>query len=625
VKRLSTAGDWARSPADYFLRRHLLPRDSSNRQGIYLAAVFVWLTTALGTHAGSSFGSEHYEVEIRHGVPVKMRDGVILRADIYQPKAGGVFPVLLQRTPYNKDTGAEVGLRAAARGYVVIIQDCRGRFSSEGEWYPFKYESHDGYDTVEWAASLPKTNGKVGMFGASYNGATQMLAAIAHPPHLAGVFSYITPSNYHEGWAYVGGAFQLWVAQSWTSVVAVDTLSRLVDHANGKQWTSRLPLGNSISTYPLFSYPVFGLGGAGPETVAPYFFDWLAHPSYDDYWKQWSIEEQYANVRVPVYNVGAWYDVFLHGTLQNYGGIKANGGTPAAREGQRLLMIVGGHAGAGRKIGAVDFGVQADIDVDEVMLHWYDYVLKGARNGEESEKPVKLFVMGKNTWRSEDEWPLARARNTPFYLHSGGAASGLRGDGTLSNQPPQVEPPDSFVYDPANPVPTLGGACCAAGLPIGPMDQRPNEERKDVLVYSTSAFKEDFEVTGPISVELYESSSAVDTDFTAKLVDVWPNGFAQNLTDSVLRARYRNSREKPELMHPGETYKLTLDLMGTSIVFAPGHKLRLEISSSNFPRFDRNLNTGDDFGQATRSEKAKNILYHDRAHPSAIILPIVPR
>jgi putative CocE/NonD family hydrolase len=569
----------------------------------------------------NALAAENYEVTAERGVRVKMRDGVVLRADVYRPKAEGKFPVLLQRTPYNKAGGVEFGLHAAARGYVVIIQDVRGRYTSEGEWYTFKHESQDGYDSVEWAAALPYSNGKVGMFGGSYVGATQVLAAIAHPPHLAGICPVVTASNYHDGWTYQGGAFEQWFNESWTSGLAEDTLDRLVQrNANA------LPL---VSKLPLLSYPLFDAGfnedSRSLQALAPYFVDWLEHPSYDDYWKQWSIEDHHSQIMVPVFHVGAWYDIFLGGTLRNYMGIKANGGSEAARRGQRLVIVIGGHAGSGPKIGEVDFGRESVADEDEAMLRWYDYLLKGAANGVEREKPVKIFVMGKNSWREEDDWPLARAKSTRFYLHSGGSANGLGGDGTLGAGAPGAEPADRFVYDPADPAPTRGGSLCcdAAHLAPGAFDQRPVEARPDVLVYSTPAFEQNFEVTGPVSVELYAGSSAVDTDFTAKLVDVWPNGFAQNLTDAIVRARYRNSQEKAELMSPGEVYKFTIDLWATSNVFLAGHRLRVEISSSNFPRFDRNMNTGEDQARATRMMKATNTIYHDRAHPSALVVPVV--
>jgi uncharacterized protein len=593
------------------------------------APTLVTLSILIGLQPAGHLNAESYTVKVERGVPAKMRDGVVLRADVYRPNVPGKFPVLLERTPYNKSGSADFGYSASARGYVVVIQDTRGRYTSEGEWYPFKHESDDGYDTVEWAAALPYADGKVGMFGGSYVGATQMLTAIAHPPHLAGIFPVVTASNYHENWTYQGGAFEQWFNESWTSGLAQDTLNRRVTEA-----TNALP---NTWKLPLIDYPLFngnlaeapeGPGGFdGPRSLAPYFVDWLAHPNYDDYWKRWSIEDHDAQVTVPAYHVGAWYDIFLGGTLRNYLGLSASAGTDAARRGQRLLVVIGGHAGGGRKIGEVDFGPSAEMDTDEVMLRWYDHLLKGVANGVEQEKPVKIFVMGKNVWREEDGWPPARAVASRYYLHSSGKANGLAGDGALDTTAPRSETADRFTYDPADPVPTRGGnLCCDAGhLAPGPRDQRPDEARSDVLVFSTPAFSRDFEVTGPVSAELYASSSAVDTDFTAKLVDVWPNGFVQNLTDGIVRARYRDSQEKPELMNPGQTYKFTIDLWATSNVFLAGHKLRLEISSSNFPRFDRNLNTGENQDGATRWVKATNAVYHDGEHPSALVLSVVPQ
>ena len=557
-----------------------------------------------------------YEVSVERGVAAKMRDGVTLRADIYRPKSDAKFPVLLVRTPYDKTGIINFGLRAAARGYVAIAQDVRGRFTSEGEWYPFKNESLDGYDTVEWAAALPYSNGKVGMFGGSYVGATQYLAAIAKPPHLAGICPTVTASNYHDGWTYQGGAFEQWFDESWTTGLAMDTMRRRVEKSADFLTGSKV--------LPLVSYPV--LEAPSATGIAPYFSDWLAHPNYDNYWKQISIEDHYADIQVPVLGEGAWYDIFLGGTLRNYVRLKKEAGTEAARNGQRLAVTVGGHAGGGRKIGAVDFGEKLDRDGDEAMLRWYDWLLKGEANGVDKEKPVRVFVMGKNEWRDEDDWPLPRAKSTRYYLHSAGAANGLSGNGTLNTTAPAEEKSDQYVYDPSDAVPTIGGPLCCQALPTGngPQDQRPAEERKDVLVFTTAAFAKDTEVTGPVSLDLYVSTSAVDTDFTGKLVDVWPDGFAQNLTEGILRMRYRNSQEKPELANPGETYHVTVDLWATSNVFLAGHKLRLEVSSSNFPRFDRNLNTGEEQARATRMVKATNVIYHDKAHPSALIVPIVP-
>ncbi len=586
---------------------------------------FAAFVVTLGLVAPAVMAAENYEVTVERNVAAKMRDGVTLRADVYRPKTEGKYPVLLVRTPYDKQGISGFGHKAAARGYVVIAQDVRGRFESEGEWYTFKNESQDGYDTVEWAAALPYSNGKVGMFGGSYVGATQFLAAIAKPPHLAGICPNVTASNYHDGWTYQGGAFEQWFNESWTTGLAENTIRRRAE----KNYDA---LGGT-KVLPLLSYPV--LEPPSAEGLAPYFKDWLAHPSFDEYWKQISIEDHYAQIQVPVFNLGAWYDIFLGGTLKNYVRLKTEAGTEAARRGQRLLVYVGGHAGGSdsRKVGVVDFGEKLPIDDDAMMLRWYDWLLKGEANGVEKEKPVKIFVMGKNEWREEDDWPLARAKNTKYYLHAASAANGIApsgsgqaGNGALSTVAPTEEKPDQYVYDPSDAAPTIGGPLCCGALPtgIGPEDQRPAEARGDVLDYTTPAFARDTEVTGPVSLDLYVSTSAVDTDFTGMLVDVWPNGFAQNLTSGILRLRYRNSQEKPELANPGETYHIAVDLWATSNVFLAGHKLRLEVSSSNFPRFDRNLNTGEEQARGTRMVKATNVIYHDKAHPSALLVPVVP-
>jgi len=559
------------------------------------------------------------DVLVEHDVPAKMRDGVMLKADIYRPKAPGEYPVLLQRTPYDKTNARSFGMKAAARGYIVVVQDVRGRYTSDGEWYPFRHESEDGYDTVEWAATLPQCSGKVGMFGGSYVGATQMLAAIASPPHLAGIAPHVTASNYHENWTYQGGVFEQWFDQSWASGLAQNTLTRyVVKETDPGIWKDTLPLTN----YPLLPFP-------DPMALAPYYRDWLAHPAYDDYWKSISIEEFYSRIQVPILHIAAWYDIFLGGSLRNYVLLKTQAGSETARHGQHLLVEIGGHAGGAgqRKIGEVDFGAEAPHDSDEILIHWYDFLFKGAKNEFAGNKPVRIFVMGTNVWRDEDDWPLARAKPTRYFLHSAGKANGSSGDGSLDTKGPSTESADSFVYDPANPAPTIGGPLCcdSAHLAPGPRDQRAVEERKDVLVYTTPAFTKETEVTGPISLDLFASTSAKDTDFTAKLVDVWPDGFAQNLTEGILRLRYRESREKAETVKPGEIYHLVIDLWATSNVFLPGHRLRLEVSSSNFPRFARNLNSGEDAATGTLMTTATNTTYHDKEHPSALVLPIVPQ
>lgn len=580
------------------------------------------LTCALAGTASCAFADGPYPVVVQLNVEARMRDGVVLRADVYRPDKEGKFPVLLERTPYNKNGEVDFGRVAAARGYVVIIQDVRGRYTSEGEWYTFKHEPDDGYDSVEWAAALPYSNGKVGMFGGSYVGATQMLTAIAHPPHLAGIFPVVTASNYHDGWTYQGGAFEQWFNESWTSGLAQDTLRRKVEAA-----TNAL---EGIERLPLSSYPLFNLDAAQAtslQNLAPYFLDWLRHPGYDDYWKPWSIEEHYADIQVPAYVVAAWYDIFQGGSLRNYLGITAHGGSEAARTKSRLLVMIGGHAGGGPKIGEVDFGKQSVVHENELMLNWYDMLFKGGDNELTHEKPVKLFIMGRNTWREESAWPPPDARPTAYYLHSAGHANSMDGDGALSASASGPGAADHFTYDPATPAPTVGGPLCcdSAHLAPGAFDQRKVESRADVLVYTTPAFERDYEVTGPVTLDLYATSSAVDTDFTAKLVDVGPDGFARNLTEGIVRARYRDSQERPELLQPGKIYEFHIDLWATGNVFLAGHKMRLEVSSSNFPRFDRNLNTGQPAGESSSYVKADNTVYHDREHPSALTVDVVER
>jgi len=583
--------------------------------GILLAAII------LGTQF--SWPADQFAITIQHGVEAKMRDGVILRADIYRPAAEGTFPVLLERTPYNKSNEVSFGAKAVARGYIVVVQDVRGRYTSDGDWYPFKNEINDGYDSVEWAAALPGSNGKVGMFGGSYVGATQMLAAIAHPPHLAGICPVVTASNYHDGWTYQGGAFEQWFNESWTSGLAQDTFNRTVmNNTNALNGIWQLPL----TSYPLFDLPKNSTQSDLTTALAPYFLDWLAHPTYDDYWKRWSIEEHFQDIKVPQLTIAAWYDIFLGGSLRNYMGVKQQGGSDIARQGQWLMVTIGGHAGDGRKVGDVDFGPAAAFNEEEITLAWYDHIFLNRANDFASSKRVKLFVLGANQWREEEDWPISRRRETRYYLHSSGKANSLGGDGNLTLVPPHQEPNDHYIYDPANPVPTIGGPLCCAQqrLVPGPHDQRPAEARGDVLIYSTTPMTQDVEVTGPIKLELFAKSSAVDTDFTAKLVDVWPDGFAQNLTEGIVRARYRESQEKAEFINPGQVYKFTVDLWATSNVFKKGHVLRLEVSSSNFPRFDRNMNTGEEQARAQKYVSATNTIYHDGEHPSALILPIVP-
>jgi len=547
-----------------------------------------------------------YRVTVHSGVAVAMRDGVKLTADIYQPEAEGKFPVLLERTPYNRAGGAGSASAMAAHGYVVVIQDTRGRFDSQGEFYPFRYESQDGYDTVEWAAGLPYANGKVGMFGGSYVGATQMLAAISSPPHLVAIQPYVTASEYYDGWTYQNGALMQWFASSWSSGLAVDTLRRKASGLQDpKSWVAQLP----VDTYRMLELPPV-------SALAPYFGDWAAHERDDDYWRPWKISDHYAEMNVKALHAGGWHDIFLKGTIQNYVGMRS---ASPARADQRLLLGPWAHADTSPegKIGDVTFGKSAVLDSDGTILRWYDYALKGVRNEYATGAPVRLFIMGENAWRDEREFPLARTRYTKYYLRNG----------ALSTDAPGAEEPAAYEYDPANPVPTIGGRLCCGNnqLPPGPADQRPNEGRTDVLVFSTPPLAQDVEATGWVKATLYASSSAVDTDFTALLADVEPSSYARFLTDGVARARYRNSTTRPEPIEPGKIYEYAIDLWATSNLFKAGHRIRLYVSSSNFPRFNRNLNTGEPIAGSTRLVKASQRIYHDAQHPSTLVLPVIPR
>jgi putative CocE/NonD family hydrolase len=577
---------------------------------LFVPALFAALAAAQVTTAPD------YAVNVQTNVRVKTRDGVSLVADIYRPKIEGRLPVLLTRTPYNRKD-PETGMYLASRGYVVILQDTRGRFDSEGEFYPFRNEADDGYDTIEWAASLPYADGRVGMFGGSYVGATQMLAASSNPPHLVGIFPYVTAMEYYEGWTYEGGALMQWFASSWTSGLTEDTVRRKTAALNrSSQWVEQLP----ADDYRLFNAPT-------ATEVAPYFRDWVEHETDDDYWRKIRVSDFYNKMNVKALHAGGWHDIFSGGSIRNFMRLQKEAPTREARDGQRLLMGPWAHAATSPegKIGDVTFGSQAVLDMNATIVKWYDFAIKGQQNEFATAAPVKIFVMGDNVWRAEKEFPLARTSYTKYYLHASKGAQSVSGDGLLSTASPQKERADTYDYDPASPVRTIGGRLCCGGLPPGPFDQSPNESRSDVLVYSTPPLDRDVEVTGFITVDLYAATSAADTDFTAMIVDVDAKGYARYLGDGVIRARFRNSREKPEPIEPGKIYKYAIDLWATSNVFKAGHRIRVYVSSSNFPRFNRNLNTGEKTFGGTRMVKARQTIYHDIEHPSAIVLPVIPR
>lgn len=562
---------------------------------------------------GAAAPAQDQEVEVET-VSVRMRDGVVLVADVYRPEAPGKYPVLLTRTPYNR-RDPRTGIFLASHGYVVIQQDTRGRFDSGGEFYPFRHEAQDGYDTIQWAAALPYSNGLVGMYGGSYVGATQMLAASAVPPNLVAIFPYVTASEYYEGWTYQSGALAQWFASSWTSGLAVDTARRKVV-SRQRDWVQTLPVDDT---------PLVGLPGLAD--LAAYFRDWIQHETNDSYWREIKVSDHYGRMKVKALHAGGWHDLFLKGSITNFMEMRKGAASAEAREGQRLLVGPWAHAATSRegKIGDVAFGAGAVIDMNRTILEWSDFALKGVQNRHAAGAPVRIFVMGRNEWRDEQEFPLARTRPTRYYIGSDKAANSVSGDGRLGTAGSARAGTDTFEYDPANPVPTVGGRlCCGDALPPGPFDQRSIENRADVLVFSTPPLDREIEVTGFIRLELFAASTAVDTDFTAILADVGPDGYARFLTDGIVRARYRNSTEKAELIRPGEIYKYNMDLWATSNVFKTGHRIRLYISSSNFPRFNRNLNTGEPTARGTRIVKARQTIYHDADHPSALVLPVIP-
>ncbi|GHO83442.1 CocE/NonD family hydrolase [Dictyobacter formicarum] len=581
-------------------------------------------------------------VKIEFDVPAQMRDGVTLRANVYRPEGEGQWPVLLTRLPYGKDFPSAAGVldpvQAARRGYVVIVQDTRGRFASDGEWSPMRREALDGLDTIAWASQLPYSNGEVGMFGASYFGFTQWSAAVHQPVALKTFIPYITWNDPLNGVMFRGGALELGTTASWQLAMAANVLMRrhVIERDPVQLGTDMYTWAKTMDTLGSQGYWSLPLKDFAPlkyKNMAPDFYDVFEKPMSPELVEPMTILGKHDQVTVPTFNIGGWYDIFLQDTLENFRIMREDGSTPAAKQSQ-LLIGPWIHGGSSNPVGEKNFGFAAmpgllDLksDIMSMQLRWFDHFLKGQDTGILSEAPIKLFVMGANVWRDEQEWPLARAVETRYYLHSAGQANTLDGDGTLSTEVPEVEQPDTYTYDPANPVITRGGALLMTPeYPGGVFDQRPTEQRPDVLVYTTPALMQDVEVTGPILVHLWAISSAVDTDFVARLVDVYPDGYAQNLTDGIIRARYRNfsTDAEPALIEPGQAYEYVIDLWSTSNVFKQGHRIRLDITSSNFPRWDRNPNTGHVLGADNELVIAHQTLLHDAAHPSFVALPIIP-
>lgn len=539
---------------------------------------------------------------------VPMRDGVVLSADVYCPsnvRQGVRYPVILSRTPYLKaDPGVlETGRYFAEHEYVFVAMDVRGRGDSDGTFVPYRNEGRDGYDSIEWCAGQSWCDGNVGTLGGSYLGRVQWLAALEQPPHLRAMIPLVAPSDpFVETPTGVESPMHL----CWLHLVS-GRVTQLMEAVNWEQIYQHLPLLTMDEQAGLHS---------------DYWRTNMEHPLLDDYWRAICYQDKFAQVRVPVLHISGWYDDEQIGTPLNFTGMTTQGATPEIRSSQRLLMGPWGHrVNATSVIGEVDFGPQSLIDLRGEELRWFNRWLKHDETAK-SDAPVRIFIMGENQWRDEQEWPLAHTQWTPYYLHSEGRANSRFGDGTLSPQQPSVnEPQDTYRYDPARPVPFITEP--TSSQIGGPDDYAAIERRDDVLVYVTDPLTQDIEVTGPIRVTLYAASSAVDTDFMAKLVDVWPTGFVQRLCDSMVRARFRNGMDKPSLIEPEHIYKYTIDCWYTAQVFKHGHRIGLEISSSAFPKYDRNLNTGAPLGKTTEMVVAHQRIYHDEEHPSMVLLPII--
>jgi len=573
--------------------------------------------------SGLSAGQKNPAIQVEKNVVALMRDGVRLRADIYRPENVDSVPLILVRTPYSKDLYAEYSSfprLASGSGYAVIVQDVRGRFASEGIFSPYDQELNDGYDSVEWAAALPFSNGKVGMQGCSYLGAVQWQAAVMNPPHLVAIFPQCTFANGRH-FFFFSGAFDLsWI--SWLNGRVPDIKGRqgmsgaeASEEEAERQWSAHK--WEWLKFLPLKEFPLL-------KGLCPYYYEWLDHPDDGPFWDFANVEKKHAEVAVPAYNLTGWFDdgYGQPGAIRNFSGMLRNGRTPQARQGQKLIIGPWTHCDPRSRAGGIDFGPEASVDVPGLVLRFFDHWLKGIDNGIMREPPVRYFVMGDNIWRSGSEWPPAEAEPTSFYFSSRGAANSLYGEGTLDQAKPGRQKADRFTYDPANPVTDFFFET------PGPRDNRPFEARNDVLVYTSEPLPQDMEVTGDIQAEIWASSSAKDTDFIVKLTDVHPSGESRNITpplSGVIRARYRDSESNPALLDPGRVTRFVIGSMSTSHVFRKGHKIRAWITSSFFPHVDRNPNTGHAFGQDAEMVPADQTVYHDAGHPSRIVLPVIAR
>ncbi len=550
-------------------------------------------------------------------VMLPMRDGVHLATDVWLPPQGERFPTLLLRTIYNKQQPLVVSWARyfVEAGYAVVLQDSRGRFNSDGQFDPYTCEPADGYDTQEWIGRQSWCDGNLGMFGLSYSGYTQTISAPLRSRFVKAL-APIGSQQDNYGHHRVDGVAQPAVLFNFINLVGRTTHRDAVVQLDRERLLRRLPLISALDD-------IVG--------DMPLFRRAIEHETYDDYWAGHSLRERYREVETPAYFMTGWYDALAHETFKLYAGWRTQARSESARRQTRLLVGPWAHVqgpwwikdlGEQGEFGDVTLGPDANIDLLGEHLRWYDRRLRNVDNGIDEEAPIRLFVMGANRWRSEHEWPLARTRYTDFYLHSGGSANTLDGDGRLQREPSGETPPDRFVYDPADPVPTVGGQ--QMHPPFGPRDRRGVERRADVLVYTSDPLERDLEVTGPVSATIYAATDAPDTDFTAALVDVYPDGRAIILCEGIRRGRLRASFDQARPIQPGEVYEYPIDLWETGNVFKAGHRIRVEISSSNFPRNERNLNTGERPGFGAEMRAASQTVHHDAARPSRITLPVIP-
>lgn len=564
-------------------------------------------------------------------VMVPMRDGVRLATEVWIPD-GAPAPALLLRLPYGKDMTPEVTMAPRRQalvdaGYVVVWQDVRGRFRSEGEGFePFVAEAADGEDTIAWLVEQPWCDGRIGMYGPSYMGCVQWQAATTGAPGLLALAPHFASTDVFKApWFSAGGAMSWHLVHSWSMLQsAVEGMAGFTE-GGLEQVMARVALNDAyLDELPMSERPVITDTGA-----AAWWPKWMAHTDHDGYWRAIAAAPAAASVTTPALHVVGWFDLYADESVASYRLMRELAATEEARAGQRLVIGPWDHASQSGVYPHRDFGTSASAaacGIEDLHLRFFDQHLRGDAEALADDAPVRIFVMGADTWRDEEAWPLPDTDYREFHLAGPDDASRATG-GTLSPDPSSSDAADAFLSDPGNPVPSAGGRMLVVGDPLGcgPVDQSAVEERPDVLCFTTPALESDLEVTGHVSLVLYVTSTALDTDVTGKLVDVHPDGRALYLTDGILRMRYRHSLERPEPMVPGEVHEVRIDLGVTSNVFREGHRLRLEISSSNYPRYDRNTNTGGHIATETAFQIAHNAVLHGPSAPSRLILPIIDR